>query len=156
MAFKAACFLTFQILFGLAIAVLKRDNSGRSISQPADVPESSSGFSVTTNLNLPNPVNASGKVYNADGSYNVTTGYISYVMCNNTQISQLLQAVNDAVSLVAESLSKGELKRDASGTVDFTSQAAIDYFGPPGLNQPFQSNIQSKQCLSSMVTPLAC
>lgn len=130
----------------------KRDNNIYSISSLVDVPDSSGGFTVTTSLNLSNPVNATGKVYNADGTYNVTTGYISYVECNNTQTSQLLQALNDAVSLASESLSKGELKRDASGTVDFTSQAAIDYFGPPGLNQPFQSNIQGMIYYSFIVT----
>ena len=128
-----------------ALALQKRDNSTQSISGLTDDLDPSGGFTVTVNLNLPDPVNATGKVYNPDGTYNVTTGYISYVDCNDTQTSQLIPAVTDAVSLAAESLSKGELKRDASGTINFSSQAAIDYFGPPGLNQPFQSNIQGTQ-----------
>ena len=105
-------------------------------------PDPLTGFTLTPSLNLPDPLNATGKVQNPDGTYNVTTGYISYSMCSNTQISLLKEAVEDAVSLAASALDQHELKRASNIGVPFSSRAAIDYFGPPALNQPYQSSIE--------------
>lgn len=141
MAFTIACFLLFHSVLGLALA--SGNNTQSSINNLFEESDSSGGFTVTVNLNLTNPLNAS-----ANGTYNVTTGYFDYIECNNTQISQLIRAVTDAVSLAAETFTNGELKIDASNQINFDSQAAIDYFGPPSRNQAFQSNIQSMQCSS--------
>lgn len=111
--------------------------------------DSAGDFTYPTNFSLPNPSIASNKEYNADGSFNVTTGYISYTQCNDDQIAALWQAVNDAVSLAAGTYSHVELKkRDGrilkrEQLIDFSTQAAIDYFGPPSKNGPYVQNIFS-------------
>lgn len=112
--------------------------------------DSNGEFTYPTNFSLPNPSTASGKTYNADGSFNVTTGYISYTQCNDAQSAALWQAVNDAVSLAAGTYGHDGLKkRDGSlvkreQLIDFSSQAAIDYFGPRSRSGPYQQNIFGK------------
>ena len=138
MASRFAFFLNLHVLIGLALATQQRDIRSHAIRDLGNAPDPSTGFSVNPNLNISNPLNATGKVYNPDGTYNVTTSYFSYVMCNDKQISELNEAIEDAVSLAANALLQPDLKRDASGRIDFTSLAAIEYFGPPSLNQPFQ------------------
>lgn len=109
--------------------------------------DSAGEFTNPTNFSLPNPSTASNKEYNADGSFNVTTGYISYTQCNDAQSAALWQAVNDAISLAAGTYGHDELKkRDGSvlereQLIDFSTQAAIDYFGPPSRSGPYQHNI---------------
>ena len=109
--------------------------------------DSAGEFTYPTNFSLPNPSIASNKEYNADGTFNVTTGYISYTQCNDDQSAALWQAVNDAVSLAAGTYGHDELKkRDGSvlkreQLIDFSTQAAIDYFGPPSKSGPYQQDI---------------
>lgn len=112
--------------------------------------DSAGEFTYPTNFSLPNPSTVSGKTYNADGSFNVTTGYISYTQCNDAQSAALWQAVNDAVSLAAGTYGgHDELKkRDGSvlkreQLIDFRTRAAVDYFGPPSRSGPYQQNIYS-------------
>lgn len=111
--------------------------------------DSAGGFTYPINFSLPNPSVASNKEYNSDGSFNVTTGYISYTQCNDAQSAALWQAVNDAVSLAAGTYSHDSLKkRDGSVVkreqlISFNTQAAIDYFGPPSKSGPYQQDIYS-------------
>lgn len=109
--------------------------------------DSAGEFTNPTNFTLPNPSTASSKIYNADGTFNVTTGYISYTQCDDAQSAALWQAVNDAVSLAARTYDHGhdELKKRDAGAfaqfTDFSTQAAIEYFGPPSRSGPYQKNI---------------
>ena len=111
--------------------------------------DSAGDFTYPTNFSLPNPSIASNKEYNADGTFNVTTGYISYTQCNDAQSAALWQAVNDAVSLAAGTYGHDQLKKRDGNVlkreqlIDFSTQAAIDYFGPPSKSGPYQRNIYS-------------
>lgn len=111
--------------------------------------DSAGDFTFPTNFSLPNPSTASNKEYNADGSFNVTTGYISYTQCSDAQSAALWQAVNDAVSLAAGTYSHAGLKKRGGSVlkreqlIDFSSQAAVDFFGPPSRSGPYQQDIYS-------------
>ena len=133
------CILAVCLLCPLSFAAVQRRQNTTI--------DSSGEFTYPTNFSLPNPSTASNKIYNADGSFNVTTGYISYTQCNDDQSAALWQAVNDAVSLAAGTYGHdGFKKRDGSvlkreQLIDFSSQAAIDYFGPQSRSGPYQQSI---------------
>ena len=58
-------------------------------------------------------------------------------------------ALAHTVMLAGGVFKKGELKkRDASG-LNFNTQNAIDYFGPPKLNQPYQQSITGASSVPS-------
>ena len=81
-------------------------------------------------------------------SVNIETGFTGFAGCSNTQDTILKRNINDAVRLADAGLDEihDELSPDTypqrnHQQVDFSKQAAIDFFGPESKNAPEQSRI---------------
>lgn len=109
-------------------------------------------FMTTSNALISPPTNdgitaeASGNGFNITRSsedLTVLTSYLFY-QCNSSQEASLKQAVLDATAIAYAGLSMVHGLSDSQLIVDFTTQAAIEYFGPPSENANVQDQIFSR------------
>lgn len=89
--------------------------------------------------------------------FNATTTFHVYE-CNSTQVKLLEQAHKDALLLVQAAFSRKdkELKAlvdDPNQFIDFTTQAAIDYFGPSDHSPSQQTRIYDTFYRASQTYP---
>ncbi|KAI9847632.1 MAG: hypothetical protein M1837_002206 [Sclerophora amabilis] len=76
------------------------------------------------------------------------TGFTEYISCSDDQIGILKKSAKDAVTLalagldyINDELINGDYPQFAHSQVDFSKQAAIDFFGPEAQNYPHQQRI---------------
>lgn len=101
---------------------------------------------------LPDPATVPSTT-GADGRVRIRTSYLEYVDCktdkDNNQAGILKQSLVDAITLAEagldyvndELVSTKTFPRYAHRQVDFSKQAAIDYFGPVSRNAAYQQHI---------------
>ena len=80
------------------------------------------------------------------GDYTVLTSYL-FNKCSSKQMQNLKQAVYDANAIAFAGVKR--IARPGAAPldwVDFTHQAAIDYFGPSSKNEDQRSKIYSMSC----------
>ena len=116
------CFIIIFNLFNLAFAV----SSG--FQPPVSIDSFDGGFNLTSNVTGPS----------------ILTSY-KYYMCSPPQQKVLQQAVEDGTWIAWQGLKLIQMPGTAPRPwLNFNTQSAIDFFGPPSENGALQTKISSK------------
>jgi len=87
-------------------------------------------------------------IVSTTGTVNILTGFTGYASCNDTQTNIIKQAALDAQKIadagldaIHDELLTQVYPQKNHQQVDFSKQAAIDFFGPESQNAPEQARI---------------